>query len=321
MEHNWKLNTHGDPLGSISRFIQALWETENLDLMMIAPNGHGHTLESPDQLLKANPFNPMMKTNLAKLIVDTLKQHAGKRVGVILRSCEMRALNQLAWRGALKKDELLTICVDCLGTYAYDEIAWRTERLASSKDLTEEVLHFAPQGGIAAYRFRPACQVCVNPGATEGKVNLHVLGLPVREEVLVNTGTPDIHLETITDGVADETLVARRMKMLERVAERHRRTRAEMIASLGEEMPGDVDELLDKFASCSACNACMDACPICAVDYPRLAEDGRLEEADVINWMISCAGCGMCEQSCPEGLPLNAIFNRIRDDLELDLII
>ena len=321
MNTYWKIDTHGDPLGSISRFVQVLWTAENLDLMLVAPDGHGYVLESPEQVLQANPFHPMMKTNLARLVVDTLKQHPGKRLGVILRSCEMRALNQLAMRGAFKKDDLLTICVDCLGTYAVNDIDWRTERLALSKDITNETLRFAPQGGIAAYRYRPACQVCLNPGATDGHVNVCVLGLPVREEILVNSSREDLKIKEISDGAADEDLVVRRAKMLERVAERNKRTRAEMIADLEADMPGGVDELLDKFASCSACHACMDVCPICSVDYPRLAQDGRLVEADVINWMISCAGCGMCEQSCPDELPLNAIFNRIRDQLEVDLVI
>ena len=316
-----KLETHGDPLGSISRFIQSLWAAQNLDLMLVAPDGHGYLLESPEEVPQANPFHPMMKTNLAPLVVETLKQHPGKRVGAILRACEMRALNQLAWRGAFKSDDLLTIGVDCLGTYAVNEVGWRAERLALSKDLADETLHFAPQGGIAAYRYRPACQVCANPGATDGKVNLCVLGLPVREELLVNSRNDAVRLEPLTDGAADEALVDRRAKMLERVIERHQRTRAEMIAGLEADLPADVDGLLDKFASCRACRACMEACPICSVDYPRTAADGRLEEADVINWMISCAGCGMCEQSCPEELPLNAIFSRIRDQLELDLII
>lgn len=319
MDAYWKLDTHGDPLGSISRFIQALWAAEKLDLMVVAPNGHGHILESPAQVPQANPFHPLMKTNIAYLVVETQKQRPGKRVGVLLRSCEMRALNELAWRGAVNKDDLLTICVDCLGTYAVSEIGWRTDRLSLTRDITDETLRFAPQGGISAYRYRPACQVCVNPGATDGNVNICVLGLPVREEILVNTND-DIHLEALSNGLADESLVTRRTKMLERIADRHQRTRTEMIADLEDLMPEDIDGLLDMFAECKSCHACMDVCPICSVDYPRMAEDGHLEEADVINWIISCAGCGMCEQSCPKELPLNAIFNRIRDQLELDLV-
>lgn len=317
----WKLETHGDPLGTISRFIQAVWEAEKLDLMIVEPDGHGHILESPEQVPQANPFRPMMKTNLAGLVMETLKQHPGKRVGAVLRSCELRALNQLAWRGAFKKDDLLTICVDCLGTYALDEIEWRTERLTLTKDLAEETLHFAPQGGISAYRYRPACQVCPNPGAKDGKLNLLVIGLPVREEILLGTTNGAASVKSLTDGEGDPALVARRAKMLERVVERHQRTRSELIAGLQEGLPADLYDLLDQLETCSDCQACMQACPICTVDYPRRAEDGKLLEADVVNWLISCSGCGMCEQSCPKEMPLVSIFNRIRDQLELDLII
>jgi formate dehydrogenase subunit beta len=321
MDAYWKLDTHGDPLGTISHFIQALWKAENLDYLIVEPNGHGYLLESPDQAPQANPFRPMMKTNLASLVVDTLKAHPGKRIGVILRSCELRALNQLAWHGALKKEDLLTICVDCLGTYALDEFGWRTDRLALTRDITEETLRFAPQGGIAAYRYRPACQICSNPGAKEADINLCVIGLPVREEILVGTRNGAARLKDLTAGVADPALVDRRIKMLERLVERHQHTRANMIVSLEDTLPSDIYELLDEFESCSACQACMDACPICTVDYPRRGEDGKFLEADMVNWLISCSGCGMCEQNCPRELPLVSVFNRIRDQLELDLII
>jgi len=71
-----------------------------------------------------------------------------------LRPCEMRALNEMAARGAVKRGDVLAVCTDCLGTFPADEFAWRTER--SSKGLTKDTLQFAPQGGISAYRYRPA---------------------------------------------------------------------------------------------------------------------------------------------------------------------
>lgn len=314
-----KLNTHGDPLTIISKFIQALWLTEKLDLMIVAPDGHGHIMESPEEVSRANPFHPLMEVNLAGLVAKTVEQQAGKRIGILLRACELRALQALAARGSFNADNILTICVDCLGTYPLEEVKWREERLALTKNISDETLRFAPQGGIAAYRYRPACQVCINPGATAGMVNVGVIGLPVRQEVLVYVKAELLDLMGITDGQADANLILKREKMLERINERHQRTRENMIDDLESNLPGNIDMLLDHLQACGGCHLCMDVCPMCSIDYPRMAEGGRLVKEDVINWLVSCAGCGMCEQTCPKDLPLMAIFNRIRNQLTKDL--
>ena len=316
MNTNWMIHTHGDPLGTLQKFVKKLWEQASLDMMVVAPNGGGFVLESPDQLEHLNPFRPLMKLNTARLVVDTAKKNPGRRVGAMLRPCEMRALNEMAARGAVKRSGVLAVCTDCLGTFPADEFEWRTER--SAKGLTKETLQFAPQGGISAYRYRPACQMCAEPGATEGNVNIGVFGLPVRQAMLVNAHNGSLDLESLTDGLADD-LVSKREQMLAKISERHVRTRERVLKSLDEDLPADLQELLVQFESCDDCQACMNVCPICSVDRPRKTTDGKLVREDVVNWLLSCAGCGMCEQACPKHQPLSAVFSHVREQIEAEL--
>ena len=121
MNTNWMLQTHGDPLGALQKFVKMVWEQTNLDVMVVAPNGSRFLLETPDELEHMNPFRPLMKLNTARLVVDTAKKRPGKRIGAMLRPCEMRALNEMAARGALNREDVLVICTDCLGTFPADE--------------------------------------------------------------------------------------------------------------------------------------------------------------------------------------------------------
>jgi len=317
MNTNWLIQTHGDPLGALQKFVKTIWEQTNLDVMVVAPNGNGFVLESPDELEHLNPFRPLMKLNTARLVVDTAKKHPGKYIGAMLRPCEMRALNEMAARGAVKRDSVLAVCTDCLGTFPEEEIEWRKER--SSKGLTNESLQFAPQGGISAYRYRPACQMCAEPGATEGDVNIGVFGLPVRQSMLVSAQDGKVILETITDGLAADDLVSKREQTLAKISERHVRTRERVLQSLDTNLPADLQELLQQFESCDDCQACMNVCPICSVDEPRKDANGRLVREDVVNWLLSCAGCGMCEQACPQHQPLSAVFTHIREQIDAEL--
>jgi formate dehydrogenase subunit beta len=319
MNTNWMIQTHGDPLGALQKFVKTLWKQTDLDVMIVAPSNGKFVLESLGELEELNPFRPLMKLNTARLVVDTAKKHPGKRIGAMLRPCEMRALNEMAARGAVKREDVLAICTDCLGTFPAEEFEWRAER--SEKGLTKDTLQFAPQGGISAYRYRPACQMCAEPGATEADVNIGVFGLPVRQFMLVNANDGSVILESITDGLAADDIVTKREQTLAKISERHVRTRERVLKSLDENLPADVQELLLQFESCGDCQACMNVCPICSVDEPRKDASGRLVREDVVNWLLSCAGCGMCEQSCPQHQPLSAVFGHIREQIDAELIL
>ncbi len=322
MSTQWVLKTKGDPLGAVHRFIGAAWQAAGLEALVVPTSAKGqeHVLTDTAGLGEVNPFQPLMLMNTAKIIPEVLKDLKDGRIGVLLRPCEMRALLQIAERGVIQAESLFTLCVDCLGTFPEDELEWRAARKGSKNGLTGEALQFAPQGGISAYRYRAACQMCVSSGATEADVNIGILGLPVRQMVLVDVKNGGLDWMAITDGKADPALTAKREVMLAKLSERHTRTRERVISGLMEVLPADVEALLDQFENCGACQICMDACPICTVEYPRQVK-GRYRREDVITWLASCVGCGMCEQSCPKSLPLSIIFTHVKQQLEQALML
>lgn len=319
MNTNWMIRTHGDPLSAVQKLAQNIWQIANLDMMLVSIDGRQadeHILRDPAQLREINPFRPLMRVNTARLVPEIQAAHPQDRIGVMLRPCEMLALNEMTARGAVRTDRLLTICVDCLGTFPEDEFQWRSARKGSAKGLEKEALQFAPQGGIAAYRYRAACQMCTSPGATDADVNIGVLGLPVRQAMVIIVQNGKLDWKSITDSPADTAMVAKRELMLAKLTERHTRTHERVITGLMQVLPADVEALLDQFVSCGGCQMCMDSCPICAAEYPRHAPDGRFLREDVANWLVSCAGCGMCEQACPNNLPLSIIFTHVRQEIE-----
>jgi Na+-translocating ferredoxin:NAD+ oxidoreductase RnfC subunit len=162
--------------------------------------------------------------------------------------------------------------------------------------------------------------MCVNPEARSANINLGVLGLPVRQVILVEGEAEILDWATLTVKPAEATLRDKREMVISKLVERHSQTRERVMAGLVDVLPADVDGLLDQFDSCGACNACMDVCPICSVSYPHRAKDGRFERQDVAEWLVDCAGCGMCEQSCPKHIPLSIIFTYVKQNLESALL-
>jgi formate dehydrogenase (coenzyme F420) beta subunit len=325
MKDYWILETHGDPLGTVNKFVNTLWTNSSLDGMLVSQNALDHDdagmrlLEHPKQFEQVNPFKPLMTFNAAKYVPQSLEAHPNARLGALLRPCEMRALTEMAKRAPINLDRLLTICIDCLGTYPADDVHWRSERKGSMEGLGYEALQFARQGGIVAYRYRSACQMCSSPDANGGDINIFVIGLPVRQYILVQpraeAAAEKYMFHKITAGKADEELLGQRQRVIWKLAERHNRTRERVTSGLADLIPADVNALITQFQKCGDCQDCLNACPICAVDYPRREANGAYKHEDVIRWLVSCAGCGMCEQACVNHLPLSAIFGSVQKQI------
>lgn len=336
----WALATHGDPLGTLRNLIKQVWTEADLDGMVVPTSGGVNArplsrfTTDIDVLDEVNPFKPLMEINIAKSIPGYLSQYPDAKIGAMLRPCEMRALTEMTKHSTFNLDELLTICVDCLGTLPADEYQWRLERIGkphpshaenrpdASDDLALEAITFARQGGIIPYRYRSACQVCNSPAADHADINIHILGLPVRQQILLSIDDSDLaeplQLENLAVGLADQALIAQHERIVAKMSERHARTMERVNEGLGSLLPVDVEAVIRQLEGCGECQACMDVCPICSVDRPYRKADGHYDRSSVMRWLVSCAGCGMCEQTCPSHLPTAAIFAHIRQQLAQD---
>ncbi|MGW8144203.1 MAG: Coenzyme F420 hydrogenase/dehydrogenase, beta subunit C-terminal domain [Anaerolineales bacterium] len=321
MNTKWLVETNGDPLGAIQNIFIETWERFELDSMVIPTNGNGvpHILHDPEEIRLVNPFKPVMIFNSAKHLPQILDQLPEARIGALLRPCEVRALNAKIKRETIPPDRVLTVCVDCLGTYSLEDYQWRVERRGSPEHLDRETLYFARQGGIAAYRFRSACQACQTPIGNEADINVGVIGLPVRQKVLVEVRDQAI-AKTLSAGksisTVDQPYFEQRDYVTSRLLERVKQTRQRLVANLGSILPRDLDGLINQYERCGECRSCFESCPLCAADYPAKDEAGLYEREQVMQWVISCAGCGMCEQACPNHLPLVTVFANIRQQLD-----
>jgi formate dehydrogenase subunit beta len=329
MDTQWTIKTNGDPLGAVRGFMTSVWSQANLDGMLVLSNGAEHAvsqprlIDEPAGLEEVNPFKPLMTVNAARLIPEMIQDHPQARLGAMLRPCEMRALVEMVKHDSFSLEGFLTVSVDCLGTYPLDEYKWRAARKDASGGPAAEPLQFARQGGIVAYRYRSACQVCQSPEAQGADLNIHVIGLPVRQHILVSARDEPtagrLRLDAVADKPASPELVEQHSHVLARLSERHQRTMERVTQSLGEVMPHSVEALIDQLENCGSCQRCMNVCPICSVDYPVRDAQGRYERQSIVRWLVSCAGCGMCEQACTSHLPLSAIFGHIREVLSEEL--
>jgi len=323
---HWMLKTNNSPLATGRQFLQTVWSYANLEGMVVPVHQPGYMtakmtlINDPAQLQEANPFVPLMLFNAGKLVAQLAYEMPDVRLAIVMRACELRAFDERVKIDKLKLENWLIIGVECLACFPAKDFEWRVQNAGGMEQLTHLVLRNARQGGIALDRFRSACQICSRPEPSHFDICLELLGLPVKETMLVSAKDDAVarkyRLYEITDGLASPELVTQHDRMLKTIEEHRQRARERKLRELFPNLPSTLDELTNFLMECQPCRSCIEACPVHPEEMIPSIDHGYISQNLARRWLMSCAECGMCEQACPRDIPLATIMSRINHELK-----
>jgi formate dehydrogenase subunit beta len=328
-----------DTLAAVRGFLKQLLEGGVVDALLVPMETPGGTVtpalvSNPDLLDVANPLAPVMGLNAARVAGRVSIREPRGRIGVVLRSCEMRALVELVKLKQASLQDLVTISVDCLGTY--DVPVYTRMRAEGGVDMaallaTAQSGELAPQEG---YAFRDACQMCEQPHFEGVDVTLELFGADLTTGIPVSL--PDDMAEKIQSelGLGAAEGDGQRAEVVEKVVAARTQVRDARFAEMRQRL--DQEGVEGVLAACVRCHNCMTVCPICycktclfkspVFDHEpmqymnwarrkgayRLPADTMLFHLTRLNHMVlSCVGCGMCTSDCPAELPVGRVFRAI----------
>jgi formate dehydrogenase subunit beta len=300
-------------------------------------------IRDPEKMDGVCVLSPTMPVQSARVISNLTVKNLGKKVAVVLKACEIRAIVELTKFLQIKLDHLYIIGIDCPGTFEVADYAKMVQEGGGGEKLIKELSSGMEKGDVSppsGYSFRSACQMCEYP-VTQADVILKLFGYPADKEIGVEVGEK-LEKEIEEKGILSfsEKEPGQRKEVVGKVvAERAKKRDAAF-----EEFKGvvkDLQSFLDRFSTCIRCHNCMVACPICyckeCVFRTAVFEhdgDQFLRWADrkggirmptdtlifhlirMSHMVTSCIGCGLCESACPSRLPVATLFRSVGDRIQ-----
>lgn len=336
----------GDTVRALQGFLSEFWKLHDLEAMLVPvelpdpPWVGARVIRDSVDLTTVNPFVPLMRSNAASLAWQFVQKEKAKRLAVVLRPCELRALVELEKRSsssAAQEDRspdaadgrfIALIGVDCLGTFLPE-----SEETVDLRAVTGETLRNAAEGGLKPQHFRTACQVCDWPAPRGADLAVGTIGVDNEKHLLLisadETADERLGLDSFRLASADESMVSRRETVVGAIADTHAGMRKTLVEELGGDRRfSDLGSFLAWFANCDLCGKCLNACPIYAGELsglfgkppPDRSSRSPLEDLVLLSrWIASCSGCGMCEETCVQDVPLmlliSALSHRIRSEI------
>ena len=333
----------GGLLETLRQFLRELLEKGLVDALLIPvelPSGDNvvQTLvTNADKLEAANPLAPVLPVNSARIVSTMTKVAASqKKIGVVLRPCELRAVVELVKLKQISLQGLVLIGIDCFGTYSINDYGKLVEENQSPG---QRALDLVKDGKEDSF-LREACQVCEYPFPMEADIIIGLIGLDLDKGIFIEAATEEGEKIVEALELKEGNDSAKRQAAIDKLVSERVQKRDELFERTGKEVQG-WESLIPTFSRCINCHNCRDVCPICycrecLFDSPtfewgadkyldwasrkdalRMPTDTVLFHLTRLNHMASsCVGCGLCQEACPNEVPVFSIFRLVGDRVQ-----
>jgi formate dehydrogenase (coenzyme F420) beta subunit len=342
MTHKILKVKENDVVESTNNFLRYLLSSGKIQALLVPQNTPSKKVAFPvlisdPKKLHADIIAPVLPTSTATIVSKMTKvQPPSKPIGVVMRSCQIRALIELVKLNQANLTNIVIIGVDCPGTFPINTYAEFPEKNTPTKFLLET---WTKKSDEAEKYLRSACRFCKDPIPTNADIILGFYGAEIDKEIFV-----EAHSEVGKNILKDITLEDEKEgKIREKAVKEIREEKAKKRAMFLKEKEGinGIDKIAEFFDKCVNCHNCRQACPICyckeclfdssvfdaeAYKFLRRAEikglfkmpnDALLFQLGRMNHMIlSCVECGLCEQACPNTIPLMDVFIPVAENAQ-----
>jgi len=323
-----------DVVGSANDFLKHLLSSGKIQALLVPQNTPSKKVAFPvlisdPKKLHADIVAPILPASTAAMVSKMTKvQPPSKPIGVVMRSCQIRALIELVKLNQASLTNIVIIGVDCPGTFPINTYTEFPEKKTPTVFLLEALTKKSDE---AEKYFRSACRVCKDPIPTNADIILGFYGVDIEKEILVEAHS-EVGKNILKElSLEDEEEGKGREKAVKEIRDEKDKKRAAFLKE--KEGIKGIDKVSEFFDKCVNCHNCRQACPICyckeclfdstvfdaeAYKFLRRAEikglfkmpnDALLFQLGRMNHMIlSCVECGLCEQACPNTIPLMDVF-------------
>ncbi|MGL1932585.1 MAG: 4Fe-4S binding protein [Desulfotalea sp.] len=316
----------GEMNNKIAEVLGKMLETGVVDGIM-APVKQGAGVRqtlvtSVDALGGIDAFAPVVAVNSAKLASSLTASPSGKKVALVMRSCEIRAMVELIKLNQANFKDVLMVGTDCLGRM--ENIDYKSFAVAGGDS---EKFIDSPEGLCSA------CTICEYPVASNVDLNLGVIGAGGKLiiEALTEKGEEALAANALVETPSGRT------SAIETLIKEREVARDALYAKYKEEVPGFA-ALEERLADCVNCYNCRVACPVCyCKECVFVTDTFRHKGEQFFNWAQNsgslqmptdtlfyhltrmshistvCIGCGQCTSACPNDIDLMPIFRMAAD--------